>query len=151
MMEFEELIGVLVAEHAKMREGLESVKDATDNHDFQAAATALKELDTIFRQHIADEESQILRLLIEAYGVESTAEEIKVFQQHRPIHQLMETVAKLASLPPSELEANQTTLRALFDEHTTAEEERVFPRAMECYRQKGADNRPKTSQNGRWD
>ena len=137
-MEFEELVRVLVVEHARMRAELENVKDSVGRHDFLTAAMALKRLDAVFKQHIADEESQILRLLIETYGTRGAAEEIMVFQQHRPLHQLMEIVEGLASLPPSELESNQTKLRVLFDEHTRREEEGVFPKAVDCYRRQKA-------------
>ena len=133
-MEFESLVRVLVEEHTTMREGLSRMRDAAARHDFRAVAAALKELDQIFRQHIADEESQILRLLIGELGVKGAEEEVRVFQQHRPIYQLMQAVAALASKSAEELEVEQTKLNALFLEHAAAEEERVFPRAMECYK-----------------
>lgn len=113
-----------------MREGLRRAKEAAGRQDFESVSRALKELDPVFRQHIADEESQILGLLIERLGVKGATEEIRVFQQHRPIYQLMKAVTELATMPADELEANQTRLEALFDKHTAAEEARVFPRAL---------------------
>lgn len=124
------LIKVLVGEHAVMRKGLQRAKEAAEKHDFEAVGSALKGLEPVFKQHIADEESQILGLLIERLGVKGASDEISVFQQHRPIYQLMKNVTELAAMPAPELEANQAKLGALFDEHTAAEEERVFPRAM---------------------
>lgn len=138
-MEFESLVRVLVEEHTVMREGLSQMKDAADRHDFKAVANALRELDPIFRQHIADEESQILRLLIAELGVKGAEEEIRVFQQHRPIYRLMQTLADLASKSAEDLEAEQTELNALFLEHTSAEEENIFPKALKCY--EGQSNR----------
>jgi hypothetical protein len=106
------LIKVLVEEHAVMKDGLRRAKEAARRHDFDAMSRALKELDPVFRQHIADEEAQILRLLIGRFGVKGAADEIKVFQQHRPIYQLMKKVTELAAVPPAELQAEQAKLSA---------------------------------------
>ncbi|MDG6901831.1 MAG: hypothetical protein JRM80_07710 [Nitrososphaerota archaeon] len=120
---------MLVEEHVIMKDGLRRVKEATERRDFRSASLVLKELDMIFRQHIADEEFQILGLLIERLGVEGAAEEIKIFQQHRPIYQLMKRVTELAATPAIELEAVQAELTTLLDRHTAAEERQVFPKA----------------------
>ncbi|MDG7009362.1 MAG: hypothetical protein JRN16_02335 [Nitrososphaerota archaeon] len=128
-MELEALVATLVGEHALMGEGLVRAREAASRNDYGAARTELEKLDPVFRQHIADEESQILGLLIEKLGAKGAAEEIKVFRQHGPIYQLMKKVDGLASMSASELEANQAELKDLFDRHTRAEEGRVFPRA----------------------
>lgn len=133
-MDLESLVKVLAAEHKSMWEGLARVKTAATGGDFEKVADELKGLDPIFRQHIADEESQILRLLIGELGVEGAKEEIRVFQQHRPIHRLMQAMGELASKSPSELADEQIRLNALFREHTELEEGRVFPRAVACHR-----------------
>ena len=129
-IEFEALIRVLVEEHAKMKGGLRRVREATARQDFASASLTLKELESVFRQHIADEESQVLRPLIDRLGVKGASEEIKVFQQHRPIYQLMQKVKELAALSAPELEADQARLASLFDDHTLAEEQRIFPKAI---------------------
>jgi hemerythrin-like domain-containing protein len=134
-MGFEQLIAVLVAEHAKMKGGLAEVEQAGSKKDFASASRILRGLDALFKQHIADEEASVLRLLIEAYGVEGAEDAIIVFRQHRPIYDLMEEVKKLASLSTEELASSQDRLRILFYEHTLAEESRVFPRAISTYRQ----------------
>jgi hemerythrin-like domain-containing protein len=123
------LIDVLVKEHSVMKEGLLRAEDAANRGNFETVSQELKDLDPVFRQHIADEESQILGMLVRLLGVAGAKEEIKVFQQHRPIYQLMRNVTELAAMSTAELQANQTKLNALFDEHAAAEEERVFPRA----------------------
>jgi len=128
-IELEALIRVLVEEHAKMKEGLGRVREATAEQDFSSASLELKELESVFRQHIADEEARVLRLLIDKLGVKGASEEIRVFQQHKPIYQLMQKVKDFAALSASELEANQARLAALLDDHTLAEEQRVFPKA----------------------
>ena len=135
-MEFEKLISVLVAEHAEMKKGLAQVKQAISNKDFASASRVLGELDRLFRQHIADEEAQVLRILLDAYGVDGSNEAIIVFRQHRPIYDLMEKIKKLAALPIEELASSEDVLRQLFEEHTLAEESRVFPKAIQTYKQR---------------
>jgi len=120
-----------------MSEGLQRMKEAAHSRDFDGVSRILKQVDPVFRQHIADEEGQILRLLIQELGRKNAEEEINVFQQHRPIYRMMQTVSELASKEPMELETEQTKLNALFEEHTRAEEKRVFPRALGCYGQRG--------------
>ncbi|MDG6910009.1 MAG: hemerythrin domain-containing protein [Nitrososphaerota archaeon] len=128
-MNLGDLIKVLVKEHSVMQDGLEKAKQAAARRDFAGVAEELKKLDPIFRQHIADEESTILALLMRLLGKEGSAEEIRIFQQHRPIYQLMKTVGELAARSAVELEASQDELKRLFEQHAGAEESRVFPRA----------------------
>ena len=140
-LDFETLIMVLAEEHRKMKAELSNMKEAASRHDFAAIASALKELDPIFRQHIADEESQILRLLIAELGVKGATEEIRVFQQHRPIHRLMQLVAELAAESAAEIENDQLRLNELFLDHALLEERNVFPKALGIYRdQRAADS-----------
>lgn len=133
-MDFESLIRVLAEEHKIMAAGLATMKDAATRGDFEEVAASLGALDPIFRQHIADEESQILRLLIGELGVKGAEAEIKVFQQHRPIYELMQLISDLASKSTPELKADQHRLSGLFLEHTSLEEQGVFPKALGMYR-----------------
>jgi len=137
-MELDELISVLVAEHGKMKNGFAEVERAASKKDFESAAKILKSLDAMFRQHIADEEAQVLKLLIDAYGVRGAEDAIVVFRQHRPIYDLMEKVKKLASLPSHELATSEGELRRLFGEHALAEESRVFPWALSTNKERTA-------------
>ena len=133
---FEELISVLIAEHVEIRKELARLKGSVEGQEFSSATEILGELDRLFRQHIADEEAQVLRLLIEAYGVRGADEAIVIFRQHRPIYQLMEEVKKLASLSSEELALNEASLRDMLEKHTQAEESRVFPKALSTYRER---------------
>jgi hypothetical protein len=129
-LDFTALVGVLVEEHSMMRKGLDEVKELARRRDFEGVRRVLDELDPVFRQHIADEEAQILGLLIDKLGVKGAESEILVFRQHRPIYQLMKKLDELAAMSSVDLEKNQVDLQRLFDEHAIAEESRVFPRAM---------------------
>ena len=135
-MGVESLIGVLVKEHRVMGEMLSGIRESARQRNFQGVADALRRLDSIFRQHIADEESQLLRLLIGELGRAGAEEEIRVFQQHRPIHRLMGDVAILAAKSAAELEKEEERLNALLAEHTALEEARVFPKALRLARER---------------
>jgi hemerythrin-like domain-containing protein len=123
------LIRTLVEEHATMKSGISKAKEATERRDFEALSRILKGLDPLFRQHIVDEESTILRLLIGKLGVKGAEEEIRVFQQHRPIYQLMQKISEFASLSAANLQESQEELKELFERHAVAEERLVFPKA----------------------
>ena len=138
-IDLEELINVLIAEHMEMKEKLANIRESVSRRDFSSAAETLGQLDRLFRQHIADEEAQVLRVLIGAYGVTGADEAIRVFRQHRPIYQLMEEVKKLASLSPEELASDETRLASLLEDHTAAEESRVFPKALSTHRKSGGE------------
>ena len=112
-----------------MKEGLFKAREAAEKRDFEALARTLRELDPLFRQHIVDEESIILRLLIGRLGVKGAEEEIRVFQQHRPIYHLMQKISEFASLSAAELQTSQEELGNLFERHAFAEEKMVFPKA----------------------
>ena len=133
-MDFESLIRVLAEEHRVMAAALARMEEAATEGDFDGIAETLRELDSVFRQHIADEESQILRLLIEELGVRGAEAEIKVFQQHRPIYKLMQLISELAPKSAPDLKADQRLLNDLFLEHTSLEEQGVFPKALRAYR-----------------
>jgi len=60
-MEFEELISVLIAEHPEMKKDPTDVKQAIKDRDFSSASKILRELDRLFRQHIADEEAHSIQ------------------------------------------------------------------------------------------
>ena len=128
-MPLDQLIRTLVAEHRTIKSGLSTVGNAVEAGDFELAKRTLSEVDSLFRQHIADEEGQILRLLLDSQGREASEDAIRVFRQHRPIYELMRSVSFLASLQPDDLSRNQDDLRQLLETHTLAEEGWIFPRA----------------------
>ena len=131
-LNLDELVRVLVKEHQAMKEGLQRVKEAAEARDFTRASQELAKVEEVFRKHIEDEESSVLRTLIEAYGVTGAEEEIRIFQQHRPIYHLMQELTELASMEPDELEEAQVRLVDLMTTHTLAEEAKVFPRALQA-------------------
>jgi hypothetical protein len=125
-----ELVAVLVSEHAKMKDGLSRARGEILEGNFAGASEALAEVDSMFKQHIADEEGQILRLLFDVYGKKGAGDAIEVFRQHRPIYAMMKAVEGLSLLSPEELSTRGEELSKLLSEHAFAEESRVFQRAL---------------------
>jgi len=113
-----------------MRLGMGKAKAAAGVRDFEGVRRALQEVDPVFRQHVADEEAQILGLLIGKLGVKGAESEIEVLKQHRPIYELMNKIAKFAEESSTQLEGSQAELDRLFEEHTNLEETNVFPKAI---------------------
>ena len=136
-LSLEELVRVLVTEHATMKQGLADAEVAAAARDYETVGRILRELDPVFRQHIADEESSILGLLVRKLGAEGARKEISVFRQHRPIYALMLKVGELAGATSAELEGKEAELEELFSEHTRLEEAEVFPRSASLVRQRG--------------
>ena len=126
----EDLVKLLVREHKEIRDGLLRGREAAARGDFASVKSILGELDSLFRQHIVDEESQILGLLVRKLGVKGAEREIAVFRQHRPIYGLLQRVSELASESAVELEGKEDELEALFNRHALAEESEVFPKAV---------------------
>ena len=137
-MDVEVLVETLVKEHAVMRESFERAKGAAARGDLRAVSAELRGIDPVFRQHVADEEAQILGLLVRELGREGAAEAIRVFQQHRPIYQLMLKVRDLAARPSEALRESEAELAELFELHTRSEESWLFPKAASL----GAARRP---------
>ena len=129
-MELADLVGVLVKEHVKMREGIRRTRTAAGQKDFEEVHRALNDVVLVFRQHVVDEEAQILGLLVAKLGVNGAEAELAVFRQHRPIYLVMQRLGELAERSPAELEADQAMLERLFEEHAALEESRVFPKAV---------------------
>lgn len=129
LMDLDSLIELLVIEHGAIREGLNKAREAATRDDFVGVKAELERIDPVFRQHIADEESTVLGVLIRQFGTRGAAEEIRIFQQHRPIYQLMKRLLDLASLSTEELRSKGEELRELFENHAKMEEAGAFPRA----------------------
>lgn len=140
---FEELVSLLISEHVEIRRKLASLESSVEGHDYTSASATLKSLDVLFRQHIADEEAQVLKLLIEVYGVSGAGEAIAVFRQHRPIYGLMTEVKELATMPAEALASSEARLKSMLEDHTRAEEANVFPAALTAFKERRLAERGK--------
>ena len=129
----EQLILVLTEEHQDQRKRLADLIDALEKKEFERGGQLASEFDQSSIQHIVDEENVLLKLFIDTYGRNGANDAIKVFQQHRTIHKLADTISKLALPSPSELGAIPTDFQRLVHSHFKAEEERIFPWALKIH------------------
>jgi hemerythrin-like domain-containing protein len=95
-LELQELIALLSQEHQEQRKRLSELADVLEKKDFARGAELAREFDNSTVQHIVDEENVLLKLFIDTYGRKGADDAIKVFQQHRTMHKLADTISKKA-------------------------------------------------------
>jgi len=135
-LELDDLIRILVEEHGKVRDLLVKLDMLLQAGRYTEAAEELKEFQPYLDQHILDEEAIVLKALLDALGRGGAARAIKVFQEHREIHQLISEMRSAASTPEKLVE-KKDRLRETLERHFWAEEKDVFPSALDVYRRKG--------------
>ena len=94
------------------------------------AGDLLDGLDRSLRQHIVDEEAQVLKRLISARGRDGADSDIKTMQQHRRIHRQIQAVQeRLPSWSDPDVSV-YVELDRLVRDHLKKEELDVYPRAL---------------------
>ena len=134
----EELIPVLLREREEQRSRITQLTDALAREDYAKTTELLESLSGSPTQHFVDDETQMLKLFLDAYGREGTSEAIKLFQQHRSKHKRVLALQQLGATSPKGLgsqEAEVKILEKLAQEHDQAEEHSVFPLALKTSRQ----------------
>jgi len=132
-LELEELIALLTQEHEEQRRRLSELTDVLKKRDYARSAELAREFDNSTVQHIVDEENVLLKLFIETYGRKGADDAIKVFQQHRTLHKLTDTISRKAMNSPEELGSMPSEFDKLVRSHFDAEEERIFPWALQTH------------------
>jgi hemerythrin-like domain-containing protein len=132
-LELEELIALLTQEHEEQRRRLSELTDVLKKRDYARSAELAREFDNSTVQHIVDEENVLLKLFIDTYGRKGADDAIKVFQQHRTMHKLADTISKKAMNSPEELGSMPSEFDKLVRSHFDAEEERIFPWALQTH------------------
>jgi hemerythrin-like domain-containing protein len=130
-LELEQLIALLSQEHQEQRKRLSELADVLEKKDYARGAELAREFDNSTVQHIVDEENVLLKLFIDAYGRKEADDAIKVFQQHRTMHKLADTISKKAMNSPEELGSMPSEFEKLVRSHFDAEEKRIFPWALQ--------------------
>ncbi len=132
-LELEELIALLSQEHQEQRKRLSELTDVLEKKDYARGAELAREFDNSTVQHIVDEENVLLKLFIDTYGRKGANGAIKVFQQHRTMHKLADTISKKAMNSPEELGSIPSEFDNLVRSHFEAEEKRIFPWALQTH------------------
>jgi len=128
---FETFVSSLVKAHGDIRRRVSGIGTALEERDVAAGLVSLRELKATLDRHVVDEEARVLKVLIGAHGRDGAADAIRTMQQHRRVHKLVDDM--LSTLPRSAEDASKehAELEALLDEHFRAEEERIFPWAID--------------------
>ena len=132
-LELEELIALLSKEHQEQRKRLSDIAGVLEKKDYTRGAELAREFDNSTVQHIVDEENVLLKLFIDAYGRKGADDAIKVFQQHRTMHKLAETISEKAMNSPEELGSTPSEFDKLVRSHFDSEEKRIFPWALQAH------------------
>ncbi len=140
-LELEELLNILVEEHGQVRSLLNRLNALLQEEKYAEAAEELNNFKPYLDQHIIDEEATVLKTLLDAYGREGAEHAIKVFQEHREIHQLISEMRSIALQSPERLAEKRDRLRTVLERHFRAEEEEIFPWTLDTVRKmrKGPD------------
>ena len=133
-LELEELIGVLEQEHVKAASDLAEIRGMLSRREYEGVRSRLTGLDQELLQHMLDEEASVLRVFIQAFGIEGSREAIEVFQEHVDIREMIVQLAK--DLEISQLSSDElgSKLDRFMNEHFRKEDDRIFPLAIETKR-----------------
>ncbi len=132
--EFRDLIDVLQNEHRKLDQHLKEIDEALAKGDNRKAGKILLEIDRLFRQHTIDEESRVLKMLIDTYGREGSQDYIRTMQEHQDILGKIEELAGMANLSTNERASKKAELEKLLRQHCDAEEKNIFPKALHSFK-----------------
>ena len=119
-LELEALIALLSEEHQEQRKRLSELAHVLMKKNYARGAELAREFDNSTIQHIVDEENVLLKLFIDTYGRKGADDPIKVFQQHRTMHKLADTISKKAMTSPEELGSMPSEFDKLVRSHFEA-------------------------------
>ncbi|MDW8092077.1 MAG: hemerythrin domain-containing protein [Nitrososphaerota archaeon] len=129
-LDLEDLIEVLLKEHEEVRALLKRINALLQNGRYGELAEELNKFKPYLDQHVIDEEASVLKVLIDTYGREGADRFIRVFQEHREIHRLLQDMRRIAVETPERLAELKTEFSRVLERHFMAEESDVFPSAL---------------------
>lgn len=129
---FVELIELLEKEHVEFNEMMSRIRRMIVEHKRSDALTNLTQMKEELYQHIVDEESSVLTLLIERFGREGAAEATEIFQEHVDIQSMIEELEDLLTTERLSTDEVVKNLDAFMRAHFRKEDERVFPKALKA-------------------
>ncbi|MGB9729295.1 MAG: hemerythrin domain-containing protein [Thermoprotei archaeon] len=132
--ELEDLINILLKEHKMIMNDITELKNAINERNHEKINEIFTRFDSYLNQHVIDEESRLLKILLDNYGREGSKEAIKVFQQHLKIHQLINDMKTLANTSLESLNSKEIELNEIFIIHFEKEEKEIFPWVIKTYK-----------------
>ena len=124
------LIDLLEGEHRKVESELRAVSGMIAARDPGGLGRLLQSLDEELLQHMLDEESGVLRILIKAYGKEGSRDAIEVFQEHVDIMDLLRELDVSITADRQMSAELLKRLDRLMPEHFRKEDITTFPWAL---------------------
>ncbi len=131
-MGFTELVELLAKEHVEFNGKMIDIRERIRLADFAGALSELVAMKEGLYQHIVDEESSVLTLLIDNLGRKGAAEAIEIFQEHVDIQDMIENLEGLLSTGNTSIEQLGASLDSFMAEHFRKEDEKVFPKALKA-------------------
>jgi iron-sulfur cluster repair protein YtfE (RIC family) len=138
----EELVPLLLSEHEAMSGTIRKIAILLDDGNFEEASEVSLQLRPLLVQHILDEESQVLKFLVEVQGRTLTQQAISVAQEHRKIFNLLGTIEGWKKLSYQELKEDFEQLSSLLVDHMMSEEEKVFPSVLRLLLAQQKESKP---------
>ena len=126
----DELVRVLLKEHKEVRALMAELENTLEEGPKKVAEGMLK-INDYLKQHIVDEEAVVLKHLLNTYGKENCEEEIKVMQQHRIIHGLLNEGVTLSH--SSAISSRFKEVKEVLEDHFK-KEEKIFPKVLKTIR-----------------
>ncbi len=140
-LEFEELVSVLEQEHEDVSAVMRGLDGDIGSRQDEDVVASLRNLREVLLQHILDEESGVLRVLINAYGRDGSREAIEVFQEHVDILKMLAELDDSITVDRKASKELRTTLDALMSEHFRKEDDVIFPWALRTHLADGNGSR----------
>lgn len=131
-IELAELIELLGREHVDFSGRMVRVMEGISHADYKVALSELATIKEDIYQHILDEESSVLALLIRKLGRSGAAEAIEIFQEHVDIQDMIGRLEQHLSSGDTSIEELGASLDSFMKEHFRKEDEKVFPTALKA-------------------
>lgn len=131
--EFTELVSVLEKEHEDVKAVMTELSGRITVDGDSDIIDRLADLREVLLQHIVDEESSVLRVLINAYGREGSREALEVFREHVDILKLLGELEAGVTRDRGTSAEIRSRLDTLMSEHFRKEDETIFPQAIKTH------------------
>jgi iron-sulfur cluster repair protein YtfE (RIC family) len=132
-LEFEDLISVLEKEHTDVMNVMKELDGNLKIEESSGIQDRLRKLKEELLQHMLDEESGVLRILIKAYGKDGSRDAIEVFQEHVDIMDLLRELDLSVTADRQISVELLERLDRLMSEHFRKEGIMIFPWALKTH------------------
>ncbi|MCL4412658.1 MAG: hypothetical protein M1526_04810 [Candidatus Thermoplasmatota archaeon] len=129
-MEAKELIEKLKEEHNEIPALIDDAILTYQIGNLSGAFPVIAQVREVIAQHTIDEESTILKILLDKLGKDNSKEYIEIFQQHVQITKAVDAAVESTYTGWTETVNLLNNLKQMTAEHHKKEEEIVFPKVL---------------------